>query len=62
MGRSAQAGENGSDISGRESIEKKLDIIKEYMRTSWGYELDTLRNVVLRRSQEVLNMDLRTLD
>lgn len=57
-----KAGENGSDISGRESIEKKLDIIKEYMRTSWGYELDSLRNVVLRRSQEVLNMDLRTLD
>jgi len=51
-----------SDTSGREIIEKKLDIIKSYMRDSWSYELDDLRKVVLRRSQEVLKMDLRTLD
>lgn len=57
-----KAGENGSDKSGREAIEKKLDIIKEYMRSSWGYEIDSLRAVVLRRSQEVLKMDLRTLN
>ncbi|MCR5679300.1 MAG: putative zinc-binding metallopeptidase [Prevotella sp.] len=57
-----QAGESEADKSGREAIEKKLDIIKEYCRSSWGFELDDLRRVVLRRSQEVLKMDLRTLD
>ena len=51
-----------TDTSGRETIEKKLDIIKKYMKESWGFELDDLRTVVLRRSQEVLKMDLRTLD
>ncbi len=56
-----KAGEKGDDKSGREAIEKKLDIIKDYMRSSWGFELDSLRSVVLRRSQEVLKMDLRTL-
>ena len=56
------AGEKGSDKTGREAIEKKLEIIKKYMKDSWGFELDDLRTVVLRRSQEVLKMDLRTLD
>ena len=57
-----KAGEKGSDKTGREAIEKKLEIIKKYMKDSWGFELDDLRTVVLRRSQEVLKMDLRTLD
>ena len=57
-----KAGEKGDDKSGREAIEKKLDLIKEYTKTSWGFELDTLRKVVLRRSQEVLKMDLKSLD
>jgi hypothetical protein len=57
-----KAGENGDDKTGREAIEKKLEIIKKYMKESWGFELDDLRTVVLRRSQEVLKMDLRTLD
>lgn len=57
-----KAGEKGSDKTGREAIEKKLEIIKKYMKDSWGFELDDLRKVVLRRSQEVLEMDLRTLD
>lgn len=57
-----KAGEKGSDKTGREAIEKKLEIIKKYMKESWGFELDDLRTVVLRRSHEVLEMDLRTLD
>jgi substrate import-associated zinc metallohydrolase lipoprotein len=57
-----KAGEKGDDKSGREAIEKKLEIVKKYMKESWGFELDDLRTVVLRRSQEVLKMDLRTLD
>jgi substrate import-associated zinc metallohydrolase lipoprotein len=46
---------------GRDAIVKKLDIMKEYFRTSWGFEMDSLRNIVLRRSKEVENLDLRNL-
>ena len=44
------------------STDGTLEIIKKYMKESWGFELDDLRTVVLRRSHEVLEMDLRTLD
>ncbi len=49
------------DDSGRQAIEKKLEIMKDYFRTSWGFELDHLRDIVLRRSKEVESLDLRTL-
>ena len=49
------------DTYGRDAIIKKLEIMKEYFRTSWGFEMDDLRDIVLRRSKEVETMDLRTL-
>jgi substrate import-associated zinc metallohydrolase lipoprotein len=51
-----------TDTSGRDIIQKKLDMIKEYTRSQWGFELDDLRRVVLRRSKEVLLMDVKTLN
>lgn len=56
-----QAGEKDGDKSGRQAIEKKLDIMKDYFKNSWGFDMDTLRKVVLRRSAEVENLDLKTL-
>jgi len=50
------------DRSGREAIEAKFDILKEYFLNSWGIDLDELREIVLRRAQEVKNLDLRTLN
>lgn len=47
---------------GREVIEQKLAIVKDYMKTTWDIDLDELRSVVQRRSQEVLNLDLSTLN
>ncbi len=55
-------GANGvKDTSGSDAIKKKLEIMKQYFKDSWGLDLDKLRTVVLRRSKEVMSMDLRTL-
>lgn len=50
------AGENGTAI-----LNQKLNLIKTYFETSWGINLDELRDVVLRRSAETTTLDLRTL-
>lgn len=47
---------------GREIINQKLAIVKDYMKTTWEIDLDELRTVVQRRSQELLDMDLSTLN
>ena len=47
---------------GREIIDQKLAIVKDYMKTTWEIDLDELRTVVQRRSQELLDMDLSTLN
>lgn len=51
------AGDEGSAI-----IEQKLDIVKAYFRDSWGIDIDKVREVVLRRSQEAPELDLHTLN
>jgi substrate import-associated zinc metallohydrolase lipoprotein len=52
---------DGDDVTGRTAIEAKLKILREYFANSWKLNIDTLRAVVLRRSAEVKNLDLRTL-
>lgn len=39
---------------GQGFIEQKLAIVKDYMKTTWSIDLDELRDVVQRRSEEVL--------
>lgn len=51
------AGTEGAAI-----INKKLDIIREYFKDSWGIDLDKMREIVLRRSANVSSLDLRKLD
>jgi len=51
-----QAGESGSAI-----LNQKLDMMKTYFRENWNINLDKLREVVLRRSNEVSTLDLHTL-
>ena len=55
--------DDGNVVStlGKEAIQQKVDIIKEYMLNSWNMDLDKIRDVVVRRSQEVPSLDLRTL-
>jgi substrate import-associated zinc metallohydrolase lipoprotein len=51
-----------SDYTGYNAISSKLELAKDYMLTTWGIDLDELRDVVQRRSAEILTMDLQTLD
>lgn len=50
------------DYSPRELILAKLDIVRTYFANSWGIDLDDLRKVVLRRSNEASFLDLTTLN
>ncbi len=51
-----QAGESGTAI-----LNQKLDMMKTYFKDNWNINLDKLREVVLRRSNEVPTLDLHTL-
>lgn len=46
---------------GKAIINQKLDIVKDYFKTRWNIDMDDMRSVVLRRSDEVLTMDFLTL-
>lgn len=39
---------------GQGFIEQKLAVVKDYMKTTWSIDLDELRDVVQRRSEEIL--------
>ena len=49
----AQAGEAGA-----EEINRKFNIVYNYMRDTWNIDLNDLRRVVLRRQTEILSLDL----
>lgn len=51
------ASEEGQDV-----INQKLALIKDYLITNWGINLDALRDIVQRRSKDILTMDLTTLN
>lgn len=40
-------------ISGRTFIEQKLDIVRAYMHDAWGIDMDQLRDVVMRRQNDI---------
>lgn len=50
------------DSTGKETIEAKFDIVKEYFLTKWNIDLTTLRDVVQRRTQEIYTLDLKNLN
>jgi substrate import-associated zinc metallohydrolase lipoprotein len=51
-----------ANAEGQSMINQKLDLVKDYLLTTWGINLDDLRDIVLRRSDEILTMDLTTLN
>ena len=55
----ADAGEDGGPV-----IEKKIDMVKRYMKESWGISMDKLRSVVQRRINDVVagRVDLDSLN
>ena len=50
------AGDAGAAI-----INKKFTIVYNYMRDTWGIDLNELRKIVLRRQQEITEIDLSTI-
>lgn len=54
-------GVDGEDTSGKDAIVAKLNIVRTYLSDSWGIDLESLREVVLRRSAEAASLDLKTL-
>ena len=50
------AGEEGAFI-----LNQKLDIVKDYFSATWGYELDSLRSIVIEHSSKVPSINLRVL-
>ena len=51
-----------NNASGRSKIESKFDIVYNYMKTTWGIDLDELREVIQRRQGEIDTLDLETLN
>ena len=50
------AGNDGSAI-----IEQKFDIVYNYMKNTWGIDLNDLRDVILKRQGEIDQLDLDNL-
>ena len=48
--------------TGRELIEAKLDIVKNYMQEIWGIDMDKARDAIQRRQAEILEGKVDLLD
>ena len=51
------AGDEGGAL-----INKKLTMVRSYMKDSWGLDIDKLRDIVQRRASEISSLDLTTLE
>ncbi len=43
-------------------INKKLTMVRSYMKDSWGLDIDKMRDIVQRRASEISTLDLTTLE
>lgn len=52
-----------ADETGKNTLLAKLAIVRSYFKDVWGFDLDKMRDAVIRRSEEVTdNFDLSTLN
>jgi substrate import-associated zinc metallohydrolase lipoprotein len=51
------AGETGASI-----INRKIDIVRNYFNDVWGIDLDEMREIVLRRGNDIINMEFLTFE
>ena len=47
---------------GAEKINSKLSMVKSYMSTAWGIDMDELRSTILRRENDVINGKVNLTD
>ena len=52
-----RAGTNGAAL-----INQKLRMVKDYMQSSWGIDIDDLRDAILRRGNSISTLDLEHLN
>ncbi len=50
------------NLTARQAIEQKLEIVRNYMQTSWGLDIDDLRYAVLHRASELSKLDLNHIN
>ena len=53
--------EEGAGTEGWDIIQQKIQIVKDYMRTSYNIDMDKLRAVIDRRCNELGKMDINAL-
>ena len=66
MKKAENTWENDPDqtITGRELIEQKLDIVREYMQDVFNIDIDVLRDAIIRRQNDIMagKIDLTNID
>ena len=45
-----------------EHINRKLKMVRDYMKNSWNADIDLLRNAILRRGGKISTLDLNSLN
>ena len=51
-----------ANSTGKAILMQKFDILEGYLKNSWNVNIEELREVVRRRTSEVKDLDLKTLD
>ena len=52
---------NNGGALGKIKLQKKFDIVRKYLKDSWGIDIDKLRDIVQRRSGSLSVVDLENL-
>lgn len=50
------------NTEGRDAILQKLEMVKSYFSDQWGIDLEEIRKVVTRRSKEIVDLDVKTIN
>lgn len=58
----AAATTNANGKTGRQLLEQKLSIVRDYMKKSWNVDLDELRAEILKRQDDVANHNVDLTD
>lgn len=56
-----QAQMEAAGTEGAALIQQKLDIVRSYMHDSWNIDIDKMRDIVVKRYNDIPEMDLTTL-
>jgi substrate import-associated zinc metallohydrolase lipoprotein len=48
---------SGAGAEGKAKFAQKLELVREYIKTSWGMDLDNIRAIILRRASQIKDLD-----